>query len=177
MCSYYIYRLYCVWHVGPELPDQGLNPCPPQWKCTVLTTGPPGNSQSVLIIFFNQWQQISVEDAFKTYCAMCYKVLVKLIYETKIETHIQCQVHWVALNKCPFSPVNVFVARCDFLYLWESYWPRDIPPLNSYGIYSLYLSLTLLIYYPIVQWHPTPVLLPGKSHGWRSLVGCSPWGR
>ena len=27
------------------------------------------------------------------------------------------------------------------------------------------------------QWHPTPVLLPGKSHGQRSLVGCSPWGR
>ena len=26
------------------------------------------------------------------------------------------------------------------------------------------------------QWHPTPVLLPGKSHGPRSLVGCSPWG-
>ena len=26
------------------------------------------------------------------------------------------------------------------------------------------------------RWHPTPVLLPGKSHGWRSLVGCSPWG-
>ena len=26
------------------------------------------------------------------------------------------------------------------------------------------------------QWHPTPVLQPGKSHGWRSLVGCSPWG-
>ena len=27
------------------------------------------------------------------------------------------------------------------------------------------------------QWHPTPVLLPGKSYEWRSLVGCSPWGR
>ena len=26
------------------------------------------------------------------------------------------------------------------------------------------------------QWHPTRVLLPGKSHGRRSLVGCSPWG-
>ena len=24
---------------------------------------------------------------------------------------------------------------------------------------------------------PTPVLLTGKSRGWRSLVGCSPWGR
>ena len=27
------------------------------------------------------------------------------------------------------------------------------------------------------QWQPTPVLLPGKSHGQRSLVGYSPWGR
>ena len=27
------------------------------------------------------------------------------------------------------------------------------------------------------RWHPTPVLLPGKSHGRRSLVGCSPWRR
>ena len=26
------------------------------------------------------------------------------------------------------------------------------------------------------QWQFTPVFLPGKSHGWRSLVGCSPWG-
>ena len=25
------------------------------------------------------------------------------------------------------------------------------------------------------QWQPTPVLLPGKSHGRKSLVGCSPW--
>ena len=27
------------------------------------------------------------------------------------------------------------------------------------------------------KWQPTPVLLPGKSHGRRSLVGYSPWGR
>ena len=27
------------------------------------------------------------------------------------------------------------------------------------------------------KWQPTPVLLPGESHGWRSLVGYSPWGR
>ena len=36
-----------------------------------------------------------------------------------------------------------------------------------------------LIYIHVVrrrQWHPTPVLLPGKSHGWRNLVGCSPCG-
>ena len=27
------------------------------------------------------------------------------------------------------------------------------------------------------KWQPTPVFLPGKFHGWRSLVGYSPWGR
>ena len=27
------------------------------------------------------------------------------------------------------------------------------------------------------RWQPTPVPLPGKSHGRRSLVGCSPWDR
>ena len=27
------------------------------------------------------------------------------------------------------------------------------------------------------HWWPTPVLLPRKSHGWRSLISCSPWGR
>ena len=45
------------------------------------------------------------------------------------------------------------------------------------------LSLKFFLLYVIIniiqrrQWHPTPVLLPGKSHGRRSLVGCSPWGR
>ena len=29
----------------------------------------------------------------------------------------------------------------------------------------------------IRKWQPTPVLLPGKSHGQRSLAGFSPWGR
>ena len=28
----------------------------------------------------------------------------------------------------------------------------------------------------VCVWHPISVLLPGKSHGRRSLVGCSPWG-
>ena len=27
------------------------------------------------------------------------------------------------------------------------------------------------------KWQPTPVFLPGESHGQRSLVGCSPWSR
>ena len=35
-------------------------------------------------------------------------------------------------------------------------------------------NITIIQVY--AKWHPTPVLLPGKSHGQRSLVGCSLWG-
>ena len=49
--------------------------------------------------------------------------------------------------------------------------------------FKVFKSKDFLLIYELVaimwrrQWHPTPVLLPGKSHGWRSLVGCSPWAR
>ena len=41
----------------------------------------------------------------------------------------------------------------------------SIPPINVSSLFSWRR-----------QWHPTAVLLPGESHGQRSLVGCSPWG-
>ena len=34
-----------------------------------------------------------------------------------------------------------------------------------------------LAFYLTRQWQPTPVLLPGKSQGRQSLVGCCLWGR
>ena len=40
-----------------------------------------------------------------------------------------------------------------------------------------YFCTNLILNYRRRQWQPTPVLLLGKSHGRRSLVGCSPWGR
>ena len=39
------------------------------------------------------------------------------------------------------------------------------------------LLVSMFLYTCIRQWQPTPVLLPGKSHGWTSLVSYSPWGR
>ena len=44
-------------------------------------------------------------------------------------------------------------------------------------IFLMVLSLYLICVHWRRRWHPTPVLLPGKSLGRRSLVGCSPWGR
>ena len=46
---------------------------------------------------------------------------------------------------------------------------QAITLFRSSSVYSLERAIR--------QWHPTPVLLPGKSHGQKSLVGCSPWGR
>ena len=42
---------------------------------------------------------------------------------------------------------------------------------TSYGLIDTYIQFLWRR-----RWHPTPVLLPGKSNGQRSLVGCSPWG-
>ena len=54
-------------------------------------------------------------------------------------------------------------ASCHFQFGWP-FWPLDTWQLDTGNLL------------PRRQWHPTPVHLPGKSHGWRSLVGCSPWG-
>ena len=49
-------------------------------------------------------------------------------------------------------------------------------------VYIHYVLVYIYIYMYMCKWrrrkwNPTPVFLPGESHGWRSLVGCSPWGR
>ena len=59
----------------------------------------------------------------------------------------------------------------NFLALWST---------NNY--YRSLWSEHLVLLHPVAycwrrRWHPTPVLLPGESHGRRSLVSCSPWGR
>ena len=58
---------------------------------------------------------------------------------------------------------------CNFAHELE--WP-----IISHVLFLLGFGLkVILTSYQRRQWHPTPVLLPGKSHGWRSLVGCGPW--
>ena len=39
-----------------------------------------------------------------------------------------------------------------------------------------FVGKVMSLLFNMLSRHRTPVLLPGKSHGWRSLVGCSPWG-
>ena len=74
-------------------------------------------------------------------------------------------VHW---ELCVLSANHL----CSFAD--SSWWCAFQPPLSS-GCSLTIERLQCNVWRR--QWHPTPVLLPGKSHGWRSLVGCSPWGR
>ena len=55
--------------------------------------------------------------------------------------------------------------------------PYFHPFLSRCLKFIIILFLILVILINNTLWHPTPVLLPGKYHGRRSLVGCSPWGR
>ena len=78
-----------------------------------------------------------------------------------------------------------------FSYLFNYFfrlnaWKRNEWPKGSHTF--LKLSITKLPFKMVVpinspscrvswrrKWQPTPVFLPRKSHGWRSLVGYSPW--
>ena len=73
-----------------------------------------------------------------------------------------------------FRPFSIF-RRLQLLWVKLE---LGVPSLSSWTLPHLWHPFPP----PIViflrrQWHPTPVLLPGKSHRWRSLVGCCSWGR
>ena len=56
--------------------------------------------------------------------------------------------------------------------LWTVY--SDIVPVRVHSPWSTTISFLVLLWRR--KWQPTPVSLPGKCHGQRSLVDCSPWG-
>ena len=69
-------------------------------------------------------------------------------------------------SSCPAS-LAIFLMPMSFnlVILIDSWWSLMI-----------LICISLMTSNQRREWHPTPVLLPGKSHGQRSLVGCSPWG-
>ena len=76
--------------------------------------------------------------------------------------------------------VNIrILLTLTFFFLMKTGFDMSRPALVNRAFYDNGNVLFCFIQYGSPwrrQWHPTPVLLPGKSHGWRNLVGCSPWG-
>ena len=113
---------------------------------------------------------------------------------------LECEVKWalesITANKASGGdgiPVELFQIQKDdavkVLYsicqqIWKTQqgpqdWKRSvfmpIPKEGNAKEHSNYCTIALIS--PVSQrrqWQPTPVLLPGKSHGQRSLVGCGP---
>ena len=72
----------------------------------------------------------------------------------------------------------IFIRISLWHYLWHKWYLSFYNYLLDFWVKNSSVSAEeiCLEKYRRRQWHPTPVLLPGKSHGRRSLVGCSPWG-
>ena len=117
-----------------------------------------------------------VVSAYKWYC---YKVVIKYQYKNT-GYHLKSQQ-----SKIP-SSLTVEILTGLSLDLDRNFYIKIIWQIGYivFGhIHFIKLSLygngfrSVSFSFRRRQWHPTPVLLPGKSHGRRSLVGCSPWGR
>ena len=82
--------------------------------------------------------------------------------------------HWLS---CP-EACGIFPDQGS--NLWRLHWQVGFltagPPEKSSNLIAVQFTISEFWGPDKKQWHPTPVLLPGKFHGQRSLVGCSPWG-
>ena len=70
----------------------------------------------------------------------------------------------------------LWVLEIDYIFLHIKFLLLSMMFLRfiCFGVFLFYCWVVFL--FRRRQWHPTPVLLLGKSHGRRSLVGCGPWG-
>ena len=98
----------------------------------------------------------------------------------------------VRICVCVYINIYIFIFIYISVYIWEKAmaphsstlawkipWTEEPGRLQSMGSHRVRhdwrdLAAAVYIYIWRRQWQPTPALLPGRSHGWRSLVGCSP---
>ena len=84
-------------------------------------------------------------------------------------------------NKLPYRENFLIKHNIDFEQKWlDCFLVLYFFSINSWKFMSTLCKVINLVIWARHmdkrrrRWHPTPVLLPGKSHGWRSVVGCSP---
>ena len=90
-----------------------------------------------------------------------------------------------SFKQCPPSLCHLSLWEVESVVTWPiehgkycteilCLWPKELVIFSF--LFLGMLSCVLVIITRRRQWNPTPVLLLEKPHGWRSLVGCSPWG-
>ena len=98
-----------------------------------------------------------------------YAELFSNIYLSSFYTIRRHYIPPFQIWRIPAKCTHIWMSSCTYLnWPFCMYCPSQYPELCTFENHWLV--------YRRRKWQPTPVLLPGKSHGWRSLVGCSPWG-
>ena len=158
------------------------------------------NSEIVVRAISAQWRELASED--KPTCSGCqntrrerFKVARNTV---QLELTLESPSFQEVLNKCPI--VHSVLVGYSFTSIqkypdWKILFSSHRITLKANGDIENKFKVTkgerlgkginlefgtdiyTLLYLKDLLYSTTPVLLPGKSHGWRSLVGCSPWGR
>ena len=104
------------------------------------------------------------------YLLTCFSMLFDIRQEIFFLKIVCWDWNWSTYPKCVMLMLN------KNSFLSASYFDSTV--FAFIVIVILWYIMLLSIYLSRRrQWQATPVLLPRKSHGWRGLVGCSPWGR
>jgi len=108
-----------------------------------------------------KWTHVSCDSCITGYLLKPYECICVYIYtHTHTYIHIYTHIH-IHTYICTYIHTHIYT----YMYV------------HIYTHTHTYIYIYIHTYIRRRQWHPTPVLWPGESHGWRSLVGCSPWGR
>ena len=121
---------------------------------------------------------IYIKKDFTNYKALCYISSLSLPWgfmNPRVKTHFVIYSCVMTIWEKAMAPHSSTVAR-------KIPWMEEPGRLQSMGSlrvrhnWATSLSLSTFMHWRR-KWQPAPVFLLGESHGQRSLVGCSPWGR
>ena len=87
---------------------------------------------------------------------LAWRILNVILLAREMSTIVQWFEHSLAFPVFEIRVKTALFQSCGHCWLFQICWPIECSWRR--------------------QWHLTPVLLPGKSHGRRSLVGCHLWG-
>ena len=111
----------------------------------------------------------------------CHLLLQGIFPTLESNWHLLYLLHWQTDSLPLAPPAEKAMAPHSSTLAWKIPWAEEPGGLQSMGSLRVgHDSATSLSLFTFMhwrrKWQPTPVFLPGDSHGRGSLVGCSPWG-
>ena len=142
-------------------------------------------------ILYNRFWVHPLHQNWLKFIPFCGWVIFLCIYVTHLFIHSSVDGHLGCFHVLALSigvhmsfwimVFSGYMAPHSSTLAWKIPWTEEPDRLQSMGLHRVghdwATSLSLFTFMLWRRkWQPTPVFLPGDSHGWRSLVGCSPWG-